>query len=278
MLANQEVVLEGNLVVTKSLIGQAEDLAAEHEAFNTNYVIGGRKALYSLLGKIAVLVDQFDAAVDKADLIKIVRKNLQEQYGIKTQDNTSDITVLVRYITRAERKTAHVYARAIETARANQIAPAQFTEYLEQAGGIEQIRAIGVDTQAAEAIQDLEEEQLSLAYEFLNARTEMPFASFDAPKAFNGIYSKNCTYEYVICSVSANGQYNVLGKLPAEVTFEHYAIRFFSKHLCKDIDQARTGVAKVVTEAQKRRAVREAVDQAKHEVREEMNQSKNQSI
>ena len=143
MLANQEVVLEGNLVVTKSLIGQAEDLAAEHEAFNTNYVIGGRKALYSLLGKIAVLVDQFDAAVDKADLIKIVRKNLQEQYGIKTQDNTSDITVLVRYITRAERKTAHVYARAIETARANQIAPAQFTEYLEQAGGIEQIRAIG---------------------------------------------------------------------------------------------------------------------------------------
>ena len=62
---NQDVVVtSGNLVVTKTLIGQAEDLAAEHEAFNTNYVIGGRQALYSLLGKIAALVEQFDAAVD----------------------------------------------------------------------------------------------------------------------------------------------------------------------------------------------------------------------
>lgn len=146
---NQDVVVQtGNLVVTKTLIGQAEDLAAEHEAFNTSYVIGGRKALYSLLGKIAVLVERFDTAVDKDDLIKIVRKNLQEQFGIKTQENTSDVTVLVRYITRADRKTAHVYARAIETARANQIAPVNVAGYLEQQGGIEQIRSIVVDMQA----------------------------------------------------------------------------------------------------------------------------------
>jgi 2-methylaconitate cis-trans-isomerase PrpF len=143
---NQDVVVtSGNLVVTKTLIGQAEDLAAEHEAFNTNYVIGGRQALYSLLGKIAALVEQFDAAVDKDELLEIVRTQLQEQYGIKTQHNTSDITVLVRYITPADRKTAHVYTRAIETARANQIAPAHFAGYLEQAGGVERIRAVNVN-------------------------------------------------------------------------------------------------------------------------------------
>jgi len=267
--------VKGNVVVTKSLIGQAEDLAAEHEAFNTNYVIGGRKALYSLLGKIAVLVERFDTAVDKDDLIKIVRKNLQEQFGIKTQENTSDVTVLVRYITRADRKTAHVYARAIETARENQITPVNVAGYLEKQGGIEQIRSIGVDVQAAEAFQESEKEQIKLAHEFLNARTETPFASFEAPKAFRGIYNKNCSYEYVICSLGPNGQYNVIGKLPAEAAFEHYAIKFFSKYLCKDMDEARAGVSKIVTEAQKQRAVREAVDQARREVREEMTNSIN---
>ena len=273
---NQDVVVQtGNLVATKTLIGQAEDLAAEHEAFNTNYVIGGRKALYSLLGKIAVLVERFDTAVDKDDLIKIVRKKLQEQFGIKTQENTSDVTVLVRYITRADRKTAHVYARAIETARANQIAPVNVAGYLEQQGGIEQIRSIGVDMQATEAFQESEKEQIKLAHEFLNARTEIPFASFEAPKAFRGIYNKNCSYEYVICSLGPNGQYNVIGKLPAEAAFEHYAIKFFSKYLCKDMDEARAGVSKIVTEAQKQRAVREAVDQARREVREEMTNSIN---
>ena len=140
------------------------------------------------------------------------------------------------------------------------------------------MRSIGVNAQAVEAVQELEEEQIKLAREFLNARIELPFASFDAPKAFSGIYSKNCCYEFVICSLGTDGQYKVLGKLPAEVDFERYAIKFFSKYLCKDIDDARSGVAMVVAESQKQRAVRNAVDQAKREVREEMNKSNTQSI
>lgn len=276
---NQIIKVANSVVVTKTLIGQAEDLAAEHEAFNTNYVIGGRQALYSLIGKIAALVEQFDAAIDKAELIKVVRKNLQEQYGIKTQENTSDVTVLVRYITRADRKTAHVYARAIETAKANQVSPAQFAGYLEQAGGLERIRSNGVvGAEEESANEDHEKEKIQLARDFLNARIEIPFASFESPKAFNGINNKNCAYEYVICSYGSDGEYRVIGKLPAEVDLENAAIKAFSKHLCKDIDAARAGVAKVVTEAQKQRAVREAVDQAKREMREEMNKSNTQSI
>ena len=185
---NQDVVVQtGNLVVTKTLIGQAEDLAAEHEAFNTNYVIGGRQALYSLLGKIAALVEQFDAAVDKDELLEIVRTQLQEQYGIKTQHNTSDITVLVRYITRADRKTAHVYTRAIETARANQIAPAHFAGYLEQAGGVERIRANGVEGVDNSVLKPSLQEKLDLTRKYLNARREFPIAtvSVSAKQAVN---------------------------------------------------------------------------------------------
>lgn len=262
-IINQDfVVKKSNLVVTKSLIGQAEDLAAEHEQFNEQYVIGGRKALYEMLGKIYTLVELFDQSIDKADLIKMVRKSLQEQYGIKTQDNTSDTTVLVRFITRADRKTAHVYARAIEAAREDGIKTGDFPAYIERGGGIERIRAIGVDASIAESKKELEEEKVSLAHTFLSARCEIPFASFDAPNAFRDIYSKNCAYELVICSMGMDGKYNVIGKLPADQALEAIAIKYFAKYLCKDIESARKGVDSLVANAEKKKKARIAQDQA----------------
>jgi hypothetical protein len=227
---NQDVVVQtGNLVVTKTLIGQAEDLAAEHEAFNTNYVIGGRKALYSLLGKIAVLVERFDTAVDKDDLIKIVRKNLQEQFGIKTQENTSDVTVLVRYITRADRKTAHVYARAIETAKANQIAPAQFAGYLEQAGGVERIRAEGADS----VDSDLGK-RVGIARMHLNARKVFPITSFKLKSKGNVQEEGSSDLKVLICSESEGRQY-VLAKLPIDSTLEKKVLDGLLQQLPNDL-------------------------------------------
>ena len=171
-----------NLVVTKSLIGQAEDLAKEHEVFNQQYVVAGRAALYGLLQKIMQLSEAFDSSSDKADLIKLMRVELQEKHGIKTQDNSSPDTVLVRYITRADRKTAHVYARAIETTKANGITSDGFIEYVQEQGGIERIRAIGVDPETKSAKQKAEFEAKQHLWEFLRLRSEAPFARFKRPE------------------------------------------------------------------------------------------------
>ena len=84
------------LKIVKTLIGQADDLAREHEEFNDRYIISGRKALYELLGKIYALAEQLDSCIDREDQVAILRKVLSEKYGIRTQENTSDITVLVR--------------------------------------------------------------------------------------------------------------------------------------------------------------------------------------
>ncbi len=131
------------LVVTKSLIAQADEVASAHEQFNLQYVVGGRVALYQLLGRMFALVQQFESAPDRKELISKIRHQLRSEHGIKTQANSSDTTVLVRYMTRTDRKTAHVYARAIESARANSISVDQLPSYIEQAGGLEQIRTNG---------------------------------------------------------------------------------------------------------------------------------------
>ena len=251
---NQEgMVYITESLVTKSLIGQAEDLAAEHEAFNANYVIGGRKALYNLLGKIAVLVEQFDASVDKAELIKIVRKNLQEQYGIKTQENTSDVTVLVRYITRADRKTAHVYARAIETARANQVAPAQFSEYLEQAGGVERIRANGVDCEGGDLSKSSQHEKLEIIRKYLNARRDFPLASIKFSGKQGLQADRSGDLNILVCS-SLNGRYYVLAKLVPDVALERNVLEGLAQKLPDNLKQARKDVERFYTKAMKKRS------------------------
>ncbi len=250
---NQIIEANDSLMVTKTLIGQAEDLAAEHEAFNTNYVIGGRKALYSLLGKIAALVEQFDAAVDKDELLEIVRTQLQEQYGIKTQQNTSDITVLVRYITRADRKTAHVYARAIEVARANQIAPAHFAGYLEQVGGVERIRANGIESADNSVLKPSFQEKLNLTRKYLNARREFPIAtvSVNTKQAVN--FGAASHLNVLVCS-EREGRYYVLAKLSADETLEKKLVEVLAQQLPDDLKQVDKNIDRFYDKAMKKRS------------------------
>ena len=258
-------VQDKTAVVTKTLIGQADDLALEHENFHTNYIVAGRTALYELLGKIYALSLALDDALDKTEQISMMRSVLSEKYQIRTQDNTSDVTVLVRYITRADRKTAHVYARAIQSASESGVLPENMVGFIEHYGGIERIRAIGVDHDGSDKTEDHEREKIALSHAFLSARTEIPFASFDAPKAFDEIYANNCTYEFVICAMS-NGKYNVIGKLPADLALENLAIKYFSKYLCEDFEVAKKGIASLITQAKKRREERLKAAELKDEM------------
>ena len=239
------------LVVNKSLISQAEELATEHDLFNDQYIVTGRRKLYELLSKIMGLAEQFEASPDKEDLLFNIRYKLKEA-NIKVQENTSDVALLVKYITRADRKTAHVYTRAIETAMACHFKAAELPQAIIEAGGLEKMRLAGVDDEKVDEKQQLEDERLELTRTYLQSRGYFPFAKFAAPNQFDGINNDNCEFEYVVCTVS-NGHYNVVCKLPAEVELENYALKKLSTYLCKDMDTAREGVAKMRIKANEER-------------------------
>jgi hypothetical protein len=147
------------VVVNKSLISQAEELATEHDLFNDKYIITGRRKLYELLSKIMGLAEQFEASPDRDDLFFNLRYKLKEA-NIKVQENTSDVALLVKYITRADRKTAHVYTRAIETAMACHYKAAELPDLISRKGGIEKIKLSEEENPAVELKQQLEDERL----------------------------------------------------------------------------------------------------------------------
>ena len=239
-----------NSIIAKTLIAQADDLAIEHESFNAKYIVGGRIALYELLGKIYALSIKLDSAIDKAEQVEIMRSVLAERYGIRTQDNTSDLTVLIRYITRADRKNAHVYARTIESARESGVLPKNMVGFIEHHGGIERIRACGVDMANEQEVES--EEKISLAYDFLSAKAEIPFATFGVPHQFKELTSESCAYEFLICS-RVGKDYRVIGKVPDNLDFENAAIKRFANTLCQDLTKARIAIRDLVAKANKKR-------------------------
>lgn len=263
-LMNIDTEVICSLQITKTLIGQADDLAIEHENFHDHYIIGGRVALYGLLGKIYGLVEQLDKSADKEDQIALLRTTLANKYGIRTQENTSDTTVLVRYITKADRKTAHVYSRAIESARQNGIAINNFVSYVEQVGGVERIRsnaAIAPENELEKEItKDEIEDILNLTRDYLRARSELPLGSFKLPKNMCG-NDKHDGLTHYICH-ERNGREYVLARLNISEEQETLMLRNFAKELCADRKVAKRDIAKFYAKAmvkRKKRTMKEIV-------------------
>ena len=247
-----------DVVITRPLIRQANDLAREHEEFNDRYIISGRKALYELLGKIYALAEQLDGCIDREDQVTILRKVLSEKYGIRTQENTSDTTVLVRYITQADRKTAHVYSRAIETARLNKVDSSKFAGYVEQAGGVERIRsdnvAPGLTNQEVEAIETERELRLELARKYLTARTELPLASFNIGRRHSQT-PKTKTYKQFIC-YERSGRYYVLAQQDVDDIQELKLVEQIAKGLDSNFKHAEKNINAFYSKAMLKRKQR----------------------
>lgn len=252
--------------VIPTLIGQADALAVEHENFHDHYIVCGRAALYELLGKIYSLAEQLDCCVDHDEQLELLRTALAQKHGIRTQQNTSDTTVLVRYITKADRKTAHVYSRAIETARQNGIASKNFVSYVEQAGGVERIRSIAAVAPESEFTKSISEDQLKdmleLTRDYLHARSELPLGSFKSPKGL-AVDGEKGALTHFICH-ERNGRQYVLAQRSVSKEQETAMVRDFAKELCASGKDAKKRIGKFYAKAmakRKQRTIKEIVKQ-----------------
>ena len=234
-------ILSTEIVADKTLLSEADDLASEYESFHNDYIVAGRAALYQSLGRMYALTKKLDYSVDKCAQITNMRNILSEKYGIRTQENTSDVAVLVRYITRTDRKTTHVYARAIEAAKANDIPAAQFVEFLDQAGGIERIRADSVapllSYQEIRAIENDKDRRLKLSRKYITARTEIPLASFVLNKRHSPQVPQGNAFKQFIC-YERSGRYYVLAEHDGEVNPEFDLVNLISEKLPPDLSNS----------------------------------------
>jgi hypothetical protein len=131
--------------INHTIITHADLLAQRHEDYVSEFVKRANTELYCILAEILELHEKLDASPNKDKLIKQMRKSLKEKYAIKTQANTKTTALVVKYVTRASRKTAHVYGRVLDVAINNGISSTGLIDFIKANGGIDKIR-IAVDS------------------------------------------------------------------------------------------------------------------------------------
>jgi len=221
------VVVQGGLT---DLMTRVDEVAQQHEEFYVSYVVGGRKALYKLLSSMLGVVQMVLNSVEKEQLIKDCKHVLRNS-GIKTQSNSSDVAVMVRYMTRTDRKTTHVYARAIEAALAQGIGADGFSNFAEESGGLENIRALSVTKlDGSDSANADSTDYVAMTKEFLYLRTLVPVGKFEGTEGINRVESSSAvSYEYMVCVRRGDSSYDILTKIPADGEFEAQVIEHIAK-------------------------------------------------
>ena len=210
-------------------IGDA--LAKQHDGYITKYVKNADADLYALLKDIHAFAEKVLASDALEDVIKQMREDLRWNHEIKTQANSPALNIIVRYVTRTNRKNACVYARVIRKAMADGITSAELTEYIVKANGIDNIRE--AVSKKAPDIEDVKTKAgiWEYAESFLKAQVAKPMATFKLGyehSAYMADTARGGRFHYFVCEFD-QGEYKVVDVLLMDKDLEQQMLdRVFS--------------------------------------------------
>jgi hypothetical protein len=213
-----------NKTLVFSLIADADVVANEHVNYHEQYVTTANNILYKLLASMLQVCLDVEVSGEAQRVVKEMRSKLKSDFGIKTQANSRTSSIVVRYIVRSNRKTAHVYGRVIEVAIANNVTPEQLPDFISDRGGIEEIRL---------SVASAEEKKIN-ADKWANARSALSVLLYQREPIGKVVMNTNslmpaaCDVEfsYLICNKNLKtGEIDVLGALYPSADIETQALQ-----------------------------------------------------
>lgn len=131
-------------------VQKLDALSAKRDAWEQGIFKKANEELYSLLGDALDLYYHSEAIIQSVEvkahgksytskLRAELSKRLKE-LGVKVQNNSTTLTMLVRYVFKSDRKRAHGYSQVLGAAIQDHIQPKDLSVYITNAGGVEQIK------------------------------------------------------------------------------------------------------------------------------------------
>ena len=198
----------------KNVLKTGDVLAIKHTDYYDTYITKSNEVLSDLLTEIMEYAEMVFASSDVDAVIKAIRNALKNSYGIKVQKNSNIIAIIVRYVTRTNRKNAHVYARAIKLAFDAGKTSAELANFIEENGGVSKIREKNVNAAAV----DLKEMQAhgikfyTLSW-LMDLAENNVIATFKVDEKRNvelGEMARGGYFNYMICKSIGNNEYAVI--------------------------------------------------------------------
>ena len=220
--------------VDDMFVEQADTLVEQYKAYKSDMATYVRKSntdLYKLLGNMMQMCVEIDASKERGDIIKSLRKKLAEERKIKVQANSKTAAIIAKYVTGVTRKTAHVYARVIDTAMAAGVKADKLAEYIVANGGIDKVRQATVQTATKEMRKEYFDGQIEFARKELRKRAALGVVEHSAGKRFNLQGYKGAEFTYAVCRRGEGGTLEVVATLAQDKQLEEYALRCFANNL-----------------------------------------------
>lgn len=216
-------------------IEQADKLHEEYNKYTTELVVRERRSnaeLYTLLGGMMQMCMDIEAHKERDKLVKELRAELKEKRGIKAQANSKVAAIVAKYVTGVTRKTAHVYARVIDTAMAADVKAEELAAFITKNGGIDKVRQQTV--QAAVLKQERKEYfdgQIDFARNYLRKREALGVLQTLTGKRLNLRGYGDAEFAYAICRKGKGGTLEVIATVAQDEQLENYALRCLASNL-----------------------------------------------
>jgi hypothetical protein len=208
----------------RAFITQGECLAIKHENYVAQYVTKANEDLYLLLGEILSFAEGILVTKNARQIIKEMRSELTYTHNIKTQKNSTDLSIIVRFVTRTSRKNALIYSQVLAKAISLNIKSAELAQYIKANGGINKIRDKSNFTITADQANKLANLQTYYANKLLEARSETsPYATFEIDKARTSELhdiARHGEYVYMVCKKNGLGKYTVIDAVAMDKDLE----------------------------------------------------------
>ena len=246
--------MKKNLKVMIDQVLSEGDLLAQQQAdFYENYIVKANDVLYGLLADLMRYSDQVLGSNDKLEILSQMRSTLSKKYQIKVQKNTSELTIIVKYVVRTNRKNAHVYARVLDMAYRQDVMADELEDFIRKNGGIDRIRESNVNLEAVTKRKAKGEYELKFIKALLSEKAATPIAEFSIPLEWSSqVHDSKGVSEffYPICKRVLGG-YKVVGIVPMDFDFENQVLeRVFvdlgSKSSYSELDKQQIARAKEI--------------------------------
>jgi hypothetical protein len=234
-----------------STIKECDLLAEKHSKYEAEFVVRGNKALYDLLQGIYSVALRINKSEFRFETLSMLRSALSER-GIKTQLNTPDLTILIKYIAGANRKNAANYSRVLRVALEDKVPANALTSYISRRGGMGQVHTTEGKASSKESIRDSNKEKLALVKEFLKLSQWESGVEFkyDKPVSVCNASKQTAQETSSFCFFLAdfdepNNVYRIIQSYDLGHSYESNVLRFIIKDASNDLDVIKDGVVRL---------------------------------
>lgn len=131
-----------NLAFAGGLVTQLDGLVVKRKQWEATDYKKANEGLYSLLAScLDVFNSKFiNASDDDKKTLRGELKNRLTADGVRVQNNTTTLTMFVRFVFGSDRKRAHGYTYVLKAAISHEVAVANLPSWIVEQGGIEEVR------------------------------------------------------------------------------------------------------------------------------------------